>query len=114
MSRRLHRSIVPVLVALVLVVVLFVGVFPTRTFFSQREAMAQSRQHLSELEATTAELQASVDALESPAEVERLAREDFGMVRRGEEPYRILPKPEAPVPVPETWPFRPLGDLLVP
>ena len=30
-----------------------------------------------------------MEALESPAEVERLAREEFGMVRPGETPYAV-------------------------
>ncbi len=111
MTMRLHRSIVPVLVALAFVAVLFVGVFPTRTYLAQRDEMAQSRDRLSELDTANVELQARVDALESPAEVERLAREEFGMVRPGEEPYRILPAPEQPVPVPDTWPFGRLGAL---
>lgn len=112
MTGRLRRSVVPILAGLLLVVVLFVGVFPTRTFFAQREAMAESRSHLAELEAANAELEAEVEALESPEQVEHLARRDFGMVRVGEEPYRILPAPEAPVPVPEAWPFGGLADLL--
>ncbi len=114
MIGRLRRSVLPVFLGLALVAVLFVGVFPTRTYLSQREAMAANRSTLDELVETNATLQERVEALESPEHVERLAREEFGMVRPGEEPYRILPAPEQPVPVPQVWPFLGLAQRLAP
>lgn len=109
MSGRLRRSVLPVILGLALVAVLFVGVFPTRTYLSQREALAANRSTLEELEAENEVLAERVEALRSPDEIERLARQDFGMVRPGEEPYRILPSPEPPVVVPGSWPFSALA-----
>ena len=47
-----------------------------------------------------------------PDEIERLAREEYGMVLPGEKPYRMLPAPEEPVDLPDTWPFTGAEDWL--
>jgi cell division protein FtsB len=85
--------------------VLFLTVFPTRTWLDQRASISASRSQLTDLDAELAELDSRVDALDSPEEIERLARSDFGMVRPGEEAYIVLPEPAPPIQIPPGWPF---------
>lgn len=78
---------------LVLVVVLFAFVYPTRTFLLQRKEVTAAEQRLEVLERSTNSLRRDNIRLGSDAEVERRAREDFGMVRPGETPYVLVPAP---------------------
>ncbi|MBK5221947.1 MAG: septum formation initiator family protein [Acidimicrobiia bacterium] len=105
MSRRAHRTIWPVLAGLLVLGALFLSVFPTRTWLDQRGAISDSRAELAELDAELGALDERVGALDSPEEIERLAREDYGMVKPGEEAYGILPLPAAPIEIPPGWPF---------
>jgi cell division protein FtsB len=108
---RLRRAVVwPLLGAVVVIAVLFVGVFPTRTFLAQRSAVARAEEQLRVLTAENERLDDRVDALNTPDEIERLAREQFELVRPGEQPYLVLPPAEAPVGLPTGWPF---GGLVV-
>ncbi len=71
---------------------------------SQRQVDA-ARARLAELEDENIRLQADVDALQTDAEVEKLAREKLGYVRPGERAYVVLDPPDAETsPVPEPAP----------
>ena len=83
MTMRLHRSIVPVLVALAFVAVLFVGVFPTRTYLAQRDEMAQSRDRLSELDT------ANVEAVTTPDNKGALAFHASRRVHERRSPHAV-------------------------
>lgn len=99
-----------VLVILTVAVVAFLA--PTRTFLDQRKAAASAEQRLAELDQANAEAQAQVDALQTDAEIERIAREQYGYAKAGEEVYHLLPEARDPVRVPDTWPFEGLGSSL--
>ena len=78
--------------------VLFIAVFPARTYLDQRH---QRNQVVAQLRATDAKNKALEDrirSLNTDAEVERLAREQYNLVRPGEEAYAILPTRQAPPP----------------
>jgi cell division protein FtsL len=82
--------------AAAVVVVVFVFVFPTRTYLDQRNQINQATTRLSVLDQQNAELAAEAQKLQSPAEIERLAREQYHMVQPGEKAYVILPPPAPP------------------
>jgi cell division protein FtsB len=97
------------------VVVLFVAVFPARTYLDQHH---QRQEVLAKIRATDARnhaLEKRISTLHTDAEVERLAREQYNLVRPGEEAYAILPtrqksappEPHRPTPHPSwlsrTW-----------
>jgi cell division protein FtsB len=94
----------------VVVAVLFVGVFPTRTFLNQRAAVARAEEQLRVLDAENERLDERVDALKTSEEVERLAREQFELVMPGERPYVVEPPADPPARLPTGWPF---GGLVV-
>ncbi len=75
----------------VLVAVLFGFVYPTRTLLDQRDEMSQAKQKLVELDAATKRLQADAEHLAGDAEVEEIAREQYGLVSPGETAYVIVP-----------------------
>ncbi|MGH9245655.1 MAG: FtsB family cell division protein [Acidimicrobiales bacterium] len=104
----------PLLVGVVVIAILFVGVFPTRTYLAQRSAIARAEEQLDVLTAENDRLDDRIDTLNRPEELERIAREDFELVRPGERPYIVVPPPEPPVEVPEAWPFGGLAEAFAP
>jgi len=90
-----------VVAAVIAVGVLFVAVFPTRTWLAQRQELAATEQKVVVLSKLNAEMAARVQRLNTDAEIERLARQDYNLVRPGEEAYAILPSPPRPRPAPE-------------
>jgi cell division protein FtsB len=97
-NRRRRGVVVLLVFGLAVVVVLFAFVYPTRTFVQQRKEVSAAERRLQVLEQSTKALQRDNARLQSDAEVERRAREDFGMVRPGETPYVLVPAPP-----PTTW-----------
>ena len=100
-----RRLVWPILVGAALVVFLVAGVFPTRTYLHQRDEIATAEDKVQVLTAENAKLAQQVERLHTDSEVERLAREQYNLVRPGEEAYAILPgpadpEPEGPAPAP--------------
>ena len=101
------------LVGSVLVVgFLLVAVFPTRTLLTQRSDTGKAQSELSDLDAANRRLTQRIATLNTAEEIERIAREEHGMVKPGEEAYAVLPQPEDPVVLPEVWPFVGAADEL--
>lgn len=94
-------------VALVVVVgLLFVVVFPVRALLDQRSALDRSQHRLEELRRERQRLERDAQRLQTDAEVERVAREDLGMVRPGEQAYAPVPG-VAPTTTTSTLPLAP-------
>ncbi len=106
--RRLRRLFV---VALVVAGILFTFANPARTWHGQQQEIAAARERNAVLEEQSRALQARADTLSTDAEVERLARQEYGLVKPGEEAFGILPAPGAgppkeaapPPPKPRPW-----------
>lgn len=78
---------------------------PYQQILESQRQVESARAHLALLEDQNARLQADVDALQTDAEVEKLAREKLGYVKPGERAYVVLDPPEsdeAPAPEPTT------------
>ena len=78
-----------------------ITVFPTRTYLGQRNDLAAAEARVDVLSKQNRDLAARADRLNSDAEIERLAREQYNLVKPGEEAYAILPPAEVVAP-PET------------
>jgi len=90
-----------VTIGFVAVLLLFAFVFPTRTYVEQRQDLSRERERLEVLQEENARLAARIAELQTETEVERIAREQFNMVRPDEEAYAILPPTTtAPSPLP--------------
>ena len=81
-----------------LVAVLFLAVFPARTYLDQHRQRQQVAAELKATEAKNKALEQRVQSLNTDSEVERLAREQYNLVRPGEEAYAILPTRQPPAP----------------
>ena len=81
------------------------GIFPFRQMIAQERKVDQTQAQLDALVAENLELAATVEALQSAPEVERLAREQYGLVRPGETAYTI-DSPDAPARGPAVVPLE--------
>jgi len=83
-----------------LVGLLFVFVYPTRTFLDQRDETKKARAQLEVLQTENARLARESKRLTSDSEIERLARQKYGLVKPGQTPFVILPAPTDTTPLP--------------
>ncbi len=78
----------------ILLVALFVsGMYPARQLVAKHNRIDSLKADSKRLDAEIAELRARRDALQTDAEVERLARQDLNMIRPGETAYAVVPGP---------------------
>jgi len=91
------------LAGLVAVVITVVGIFPFRQIIADRRSVSLAQDKLAALAAENERLEAQAAVLQTDQEVERLARERFGLVRPGEISFVVVtPEGEAaPAPEPE-------------
>ncbi len=83
---------------LLFVAFLFVFVFPIRSLLAQRQETAAVHDRLELLRDQGDRLADEAERLQSDAEVERIARERYNLVRPGETPYAVVPVPETAAP----------------
>jgi cell division protein FtsB len=79
------------LAALAVVAILFVFVFPSRSYLSQRRQVQDEQHKVDVLRKQNDKLQAEAIRLQSRAVQEQMAREDFHRVYPGEQVYDIVP-----------------------
>lgn len=101
-----RRRLMVGLAAFVMVVgVLFVAVFPARTYLDQQSATKAAEAELRQVRRELAAVRRESERLETREEIEKRAREEFGYKKPGEETYNILPAPADPIGLPDSWPF---------
>jgi cell division protein FtsL len=110
-----RRRLLWILLASVTIIgVLFIGVYPTRTYFAQRSALQKAQHQLDVLQTENAKLDQQAADLNTDSRIETLARENYNLVRPGEEAFAILPAPPPKISVPPVWPFTGLAAKLDP
>jgi cell division protein FtsL len=110
-----RRRLLWILLATVTVIgVLFIGVYPTRTYLAQRSGLQKAQHQLDVLQTENVKLEQQAADLNTDSRIETLAREKYNLVRPGEEAYAILPAPPPKVALPPVWPFTGLAQKLDP
>lgn len=101
------------------VVMVFVGVGylffnPARTYLGIKSQIAVQERTISVLRAEDTKLAGEQAELQQPGTIERIARQDYGLVMPGQQAYQVLPsapanqtKQAAPRPKSEPW-YSPL------
>ena len=75
---------------LALIAIMFLFVFPMRSYLAQQRQVGNARHAVQILQAQNEQLIRQKTQLQTPAEIERLAREQFNMVLPGEQAYNVL------------------------
>jgi cell division protein FtsB len=84
------------LAALAVVAILFVFVFPTRSYLAQRRQVSTARHDVDVLREQNDKLQALAAQRQTPAVIEQMAREQFHYVKPGEQVWNIVPGEPTP------------------
>jgi cell division protein FtsB len=113
-GRRRHGRFAVGTVAVLVVAALIAALFvlPVKAWLGQRQALAESRKQLDVIWAENKRLDRLYDQLQSDAVVEQQARQQFGLVKKGELPMSILPAPPATA-LPTGWPYDQVQRILV-
>lgn len=81
------------LALLVLVGAMYLFVFPARTYLAQKQDIAVQERTIAVLKAEDAKLVADSSALQDGATIARIARQEYGLVRPGQQAFMVLPSP---------------------
>ena len=79
--------------SLALVAMMFLFVFPTRSYLAQKRQVGRSAHAVEVLRAQNKVLARQASRLKTSSEIERLAREQFNMVMPGEQAYNVVEAP---------------------
>ena len=90
------RNLGVLLVSVVMSALVFLFVLPGRTYLAQRQSLASAETRVKMLSAENARMGQAAARLRTDAEIERLARQQYGMVKPGEQAYAILPPATPP------------------
>jgi len=88
-ARKGRRGSLFAVLLLVGLAIVLAGVFPFRQLIAQERLVDNTRAELDLLVEENEALQAQIDAVQSPSELERIAREQYGMARPGETTYVV-------------------------
>ncbi|MEC8974141.1 MAG: septum formation initiator family protein [Actinomycetota bacterium] len=111
-SEKMRRFLFWAFILIVVAVILIWAIQPIRQWIDQREELSTKQQELEEVQRSNMLLQERVEELQTPELVELFARQNFGLIREGEEAYAVLPPAPEPLRIPSSWPFTELADAL--
>jgi cell division protein FtsL len=81
---------------LLLVGVLYLFLYPARTYLQQKQTINTTSQQIALLKGENAKLAAEQAALHNNATIEQLARSQYGLVLPGQKAYAIVPPADTP------------------
>ena len=111
-SETTRRYLFWLFILAVVVVILIWAIQPIRLWLDQREELSTKQQELTNIESSNSALEQRAEALQTPEQIELIARQNFGLIREGEEAYAVLPAAPEPLRIPSSWPFTELADAL--
>src|SRR5262245_59638972 len=100
---------VAVLVVGALVAALFV--LPVKAWLGQRRALAEAEEQLDVIWKENKRLEVVYDELQTDEVIEQQAREQFGLIKPGEQALSVLPAPAA-TGLPTGWPYDQVQAIL--
>ncbi len=111
-SEKTRRYLFWLFILAVVVVILIWAIQPIRLWLDQREELSTKQQELTDIQSSNSSLEQRAEELQTPEQIELFARQNFGLIREGEEAYAVLPAAPGPLRIPSSWPFIELADAL--
>lgn len=90
-----RSRVVTLLIALVGLTVYLLAVFPTRSYLLQRSQVRNTISQVKAVENSNNALQGQINSMNSPSEIESVARSQYGLIKPGEKAFVVLP-PNSP------------------
>jgi cell division protein FtsB len=87
----MRRAVRLLIVAVVGMALVLLFVLPGRTMLAQHHSLSVAERQLTALNVENAKLRQEAKALQSTADIERIAREDYGLVVPGQQAYAVIP-----------------------
>jgi cell division protein FtsB len=100
------RVLALLVASVALVAVLFLFVLPGRAYLAQRRTLAAAETRVNVLGQANSQLNRQIALLQTDAEIERRAREYYGLIKPNETPYAILPSPAPAAPAASSTPAK--------
>ncbi|MCU1504968.1 MAG: hypothetical protein JWM12_4322 [Ilumatobacteraceae bacterium] len=107
---RLLIGVVAVVVAGALMAALFV--LPVKSWYRQRDDLAERQRQLAVLDAANVQLAQEVGYLQTPDGIKEAAREEVGFGGATEKRVTVLPAPNAPLTLPVGWPYDGVTQII--
>lgn len=107
---RLLVAVVAVVIVGALMAALFV--LPVKSWFRQRDDLAERQRELAVLTAANAQLAAEVNYLKTPDGIKEAARAEIGFGEHGEKRVTVMPAPNAPITLPAGWPYDGVTEIV--
>ena len=107
---RLLIGVVAIVVFGALMAALFV--LPVKSWFRQRDDLAERQRELAVLTAANAQLAAEVNYLQTPDGIKEAARAEIGFGELGEKRVTVMPTPGAPITLPAGWPYDGVAQIV--
>ncbi|MGH9124903.1 MAG: FtsB family cell division protein [Acidimicrobiales bacterium] len=98
--------------SIALAAVLFLFVLPTRTYLAQQHSLSAEQARLGVFNSENGALSAQAQRLQTNAEIERIAQQQYGLVLPGQKDVVSLPAVAPSTPKPKPRPQRGLGYRL--
>ena len=102
----------PIAVVVVVGITITFLVVPVRTWVEQRDLLTTRTQQYGAYEQVNDALQDEVDALSVPAGVRQAVRSQLGYLLPNERRIPLLAQPEAPVTLPDRWPYNFVASIV--
>ncbi|MFT3853238.1 MAG: septum formation initiator family protein [Ilumatobacteraceae bacterium] len=80
-------------------------VLPVKSWYRQRDDLAERQRELAVLTAANAQLATEVNYLQTPDGIKEAARAEIGYGELGENRVTVMPAPDAPITLPAGWPY---------
>tara|TARA_B100000953_G_scaffold296166_1_gene288477 strand:- start:1398 stop:1781 length:384 start_codon:yes stop_codon:yes gene_type:complete len=111
-SEKTRKYLFWAFILIVVAVILIWAIQPIRLWIDQSEELSTKQQELEDIQISNTALEERAEALLTPEQIELIARQNFGLIREGEEAYAVLPPAPEPLRIPSSWPFTELADAL--
>lgn len=100
------------LILIVVAAVLIWAIQPIRLWLEQGDDLSNKQQELSDIQQSNEILAEKADSLRTAEQIELVARQNFGLIKEGEEAFAVSPPAPEPLIIPPAWPFTELADAL--
>jgi cell division protein FtsB len=87
----MRRAVRLLIVGVVGMALVLLFVLPGRTMLAQHHSLSVAERQLTALNVENAKLRQEAKALQSTADIEQIAREDYGLVMPGQQAYAVIP-----------------------